>query len=57
VNDLESFRKKNPRVFSLPFNSKKKWMLSINSIEGQNGLRLLVKGAPERVMDMCTTVL
>jgi len=41
----------------MPFNSSNKWMLSINQIKGEDNLLLMVKGAAERVLDMCSSVL
>lgn len=59
LRDVVSFRTANHRICSIPFNSSNKWMLSICEQEGPNSNTLprllLIKGAPERVMNMCTT--
>jgi magnesium-transporting ATPase (P-type) len=49
-------RTHNPQVFEIPFNSGTKWMLTVHSSQrdGKTGFRMLLKGAPERVMALCT---
>jgi sodium/potassium-transporting ATPase subunit alpha len=48
------------RLVSIPFNSSNKWMLSINEQEGDQKdslpLWLFIKGAPERVLGMCSGI-
>ena len=50
-----------PRVFSIPFNSKNKWMLSLHDEEGQVGqvdrpeFLVLVKGAPDVLLPKCSS--
>ncbi|KAJ2854100.1 hypothetical protein J3B02_002838 [Coemansia erecta] len=47
-----------PKVFEVPFSSATKVMLTIHKLEHANGaLTLLVKGAPERVLRLCSTIL
>lgn len=46
-----------PQVFEIPFNSTSKWMLTVHT--GTNPLgnpshRMVVKGAPERVLSLCS---
>lgn len=56
-----SFQDSFPRVFSIPFNSKNKWMLSlhrerINTANAEKGPYLvLVKGAPDVLLPKCTS--
>lgn len=58
IRSIEDYRKSCKRICSIPFNSSNKWMLAIHAKEGsENSLILMVKGAPERVMNMCSTVL
>ncbi|KAJ1799891.1 hypothetical protein LPJ59_001508 [Coemansia sp. RSA 2399] len=48
----------HPKVFEVPFNSANKWMLSVHKLAHDNGkLTLLIKGAPERILQLCTTIL
>ncbi|CAM9220448.1 unnamed protein product, partial [Ectocarpus fasciculatus] len=49
VDDLKS---KYPEIACVPFNSSNKWMATIHK-DPVKGFRLLIKGAPERVMAMC----
>ncbi|EJD43838.1 calcium ATPase [Auricularia subglabra TFB-10046 SS5] len=45
-------------VFEIPFNSKNKWMLSIVDLDGDPAQpMLLVKGAPDRLFDCCTSAI
>jgi sodium/potassium-transporting ATPase subunit alpha len=48
-------RKKYKKVFELPFNSTNKYALSIHEIDGKNVL--CMKGAPERILDRCSTIM
>jgi sodium/potassium-transporting ATPase subunit alpha len=61
IRDIMDFRHSCPRLVSIPFNSSNKWMLSVNQQEGPDAdskpLILMMKGAPERVMNMCSHVL
>ncbi|PVU94785.1 hypothetical protein BB561_002247 [Smittium simulii] len=47
-----------PKVFEIPFNSNNKWMLSIHKIKHSDGVyKLLIKGAPERILRICNTII
>ncbi len=49
--DPQTFVDKFPRDFEIPFSSEKKYMLTTNTINGEEvGL---LKGAPDIVMDLC----
>ncbi|KAJ2777641.1 hypothetical protein H4R18_005052 [Coemansia javaensis] len=55
VDDLAA---RHPKVFEVPFNSANKWMLTVHRMPHARGpLTLLVKGAPERILRLCTTIL
>ncbi|MBD3171391.1 HAD-IC family P-type ATPase [Candidatus Bathyarchaeota archaeon] len=45
----EKVEKENPRVWELPFDSRRKMMSTIN--ETENGLRVYAKGAPEVILE------
>lgn len=46
------------KVMEIPFNSDNKWHLTIHKKPSQNGaLTLFMKGAPERVLKVCTHIL
>ncbi len=47
--------KKYPRLFENPFSSSRKMMSTVNSFG--NGEKLIVKGAPDVVLPLCTSVL
>ena len=57
IRDIEEYRKTCLRIFGIPFNSTNKWMCSIHPQEekDKNKLILMVKGAPEKIMNMCTS--
>ncbi|XP_060728039.1 sodium/potassium-transporting ATPase subunit alpha-2 [Tachysurus vachellii] len=53
-----AFRERNPKVAEIPFNSTNKFQLSIHEIEDSPTEHLLVmKGAPERILDRCNTIM
>ncbi|KAL7842462.1 hypothetical protein SRHO_G00241510 [Serrasalmus rhombeus] len=52
-----TLRQKNPKVCEIPFNSTNKYQLSIHVIEDATGHLLVMKGAPERILDKCSTIM
>jgi len=57
-DDRMQYQEQNPQVFEIPFNSETKWMLTIHADGLRPGaFRMVLKGAPERVLAMCTRVL
>ena len=61
IRPIGDYRRGCARHCAIPFNSTNKWMLAIHEQEGPDKdslpLLLMVKGAPERVLAMCTSVL
>ncbi|CAM9277312.1 unnamed protein product [Ascophyllum nodosum] len=56
--DVEGFRDTYPKVMDMPFDSGRKWSLSIHKKPHARGhLTLYIKGAPERVVAKCGSVL
>ncbi|KAI0244812.1 hypothetical protein L0F63_001869 [Massospora cicadina] len=56
--DFDSIASCHPKVFEVPFNSTNKWALSINKVSHNDGdLTLYLKGAPERVLELCSSIL
>ncbi|MGQ4877042.1 cation-transporting P-type ATPase [Billgrantia sp. LNSP4103-1] len=51
--DSRELRCRHPRRDAIPFESERKYMATLNELEGQ---RLLVKGAPDRLLEMCHKV-
>ncbi|KAI9260257.1 hypothetical protein BY458DRAFT_459751 [Sporodiniella umbellata] len=48
----------HPKVFEIPFNSDNKWAMTIHHMTHETGdLTLYVKGAPERVLNLCDYIL
>uniref|UniRef100_A0A8C6XVV1 Sodium/potassium-transporting ATPase subunit alpha n=1 Tax=Naja naja TaxID=35670 RepID=A0A8C6XVV1_NAJNA len=56
---VKLMREKNKKVTEIPFNSTNKYQLSIHETEDPNDNRylLVMKGAPERILDRCSTIL
>merc|ERR1711981_1280908 len=52
------YRKKNPKVCEIPFNSSNKFQVSIHELDDPNEPRhlLVMKGAPERILERCSTI-
>ncbi|KAL3101947.1 hypothetical protein niasHS_003356 [Heterodera schachtii] len=58
IGDIPNIRKRNPKLLEIPFNSTNKFQLSIHETDdGVEEYLIVVKGAPERIVDMCTTIL
>lgn len=57
LDDSDKLNDKYPKVFEIPFNSTNKWHLSIHKKPHANGpYTLFIKGAPERVLKLCTSI-
>uniref|UniRef100_A0A8C7XXC6 Sodium/potassium-transporting ATPase subunit alpha n=1 Tax=Oryzias sinensis TaxID=183150 RepID=A0A8C7XXC6_9TELE len=56
---IKVIRDKNKKVAEIPFNSTNKYQLSIHENEDENDNRylLVMKGAPERILDRCSTIM
>lgn len=52
----ERYKEKNPKLIEQPFESRLKYQMSVHKLEDGPCI-LLVKGAPERVLQMCSTYL
>lgn len=58
LSSVSDMRARNTQVATIPFNSANKFMVTINQVaDRKNSLRLCMKGAPERVIDRCTSIL
>ena len=55
ANEAESFMSKANRIFEIPFDSTRKMMTVIMNINGKDSCYM--KGAPERVLERCNSVL
>uniref|UniRef100_A0A668VWW3 Sodium/potassium-transporting ATPase subunit alpha n=1 Tax=Oreochromis aureus TaxID=47969 RepID=A0A668VWW3_OREAU len=55
---VRDMRAANPKVAEIPFNSTNKYQLSIHEAEDNpSGHILVMKGAPERILDRCSTIM
>merc|ERR1711971_600234 len=56
--NVMDYRKKNTKACEIPFNSTNKFQVSIHETEDKNDNRhlLVMKGAPERIVDRCSTI-
>jgi len=58
TGDVMAYRKRNPKVCEIPFNSTNKYQVSVHETEDKSDPRFLIqmKGAPERILDRCSTI-
>ncbi|CAL1279857.1 unnamed protein product [Larinioides sclopetarius] len=56
IGNVAAYRKKNPKVCEIPFNSSNKYHVTIHDMEDGSGYLLCMKGAPERILDRCSTI-
>merc|ERR1719512_48627 len=54
--DVLKFRSSNKKVAEIPFNSANKYQVSIHEQDGKTPYRLVMKGAPERILERCDTI-
>jgi len=56
--NVEVYRNSNPKVFEIPFNSLNKYQVSIHSTDDPKDDRylLVMKGAPERIIEKCSKI-
>ncbi|ETN87086.1 Na,H/K antiporter P-type ATPase, alpha subunit [Necator americanus] len=57
LGNIVSFREKSPKIAEIPFNSTNKYQVSIHDIPNSDSYLLVMKGAPERILDVCSTIL
>ncbi|KAK4025784.1 hypothetical protein OUZ56_014831 [Daphnia magna] len=59
TGEAMAIRARNKKVCEVPFNSTNKYQVSIHDNEDKNDGRyfLAMKGAPERILDVCSTIL
>ncbi|KAI1314386.1 hypothetical protein EDD11_002212 [Mortierella claussenii] len=58
IGNFDNLGELYPKVFEVPFNSENKWAMTIHRKEHANGkFTLLMKGAPERILRLCNTIL
>ena len=52
--DVDSIRTTHPIKYAIPFNSKNKWQVHVHENSSTGEHIVLMKGAPERILDRCT---
>ncbi|NP_001296716.1 sodium/potassium-transporting ATPase subunit alpha [Hydra vulgaris] len=57
VGNVMDIRAKNKKVTEIPFNSTNKYQVSVHEQENSSGYLLVMKGAPEKVLERCSTIL
>merc|ERR1740124_1628702 len=59
VGSVSEMRKKNKKIVEIPFNSTNKYQVSIHENADENDPRylLVMKGAPERIFERCSTIM
>ncbi|KAF9148587.1 hypothetical protein BG015_009667 [Linnemannia schmuckeri] len=58
IGNFDQLNDLYPKVFEVPFNSENKWAMTIHDKEHATGkYTLLIKGAPERILRICSTIL
>eukprot|EP00168_Porphyra_purpurea_P021283 TRINITY_DN93_c0_g1_i3.p1 TRINITY_DN93_c0_g1~~TRINITY_DN93_c0_g1_i3.p1 ORF type:complete len:606 (+),score=259.77 TRINITY_DN93_c0_g1_i3:390-2207(+) len=59
LSPVMPIRENNLQVATIPFNSANKFMVTINkdSTRSDGGVRVCMKGAPERVLDRCSNIM
>ncbi|VIO93925.1 Uncharacterized protein BM_BM10442 [Brugia malayi] len=53
--NVTAYRKLYPKIFEIPFNSTNKFQVSIHKQESDGHFVLVMKGAPEQIIDRCKT--
>lgn len=59
IGNVDEYRRKNPKVCEVPFNSTNKYHVTIHETEEipQSCYLLCMKGAPERILDRFVFIL
>ncbi|KAG0320836.1 hypothetical protein BGZ97_012725 [Linnemannia gamsii] len=58
IGNFDEMQDLYPKVFEVPFNSENKWAMTIHDKSHDHGrFTLLMKGAPERILRLCSTIL
>merc|ERR1711887_392276 len=57
MGNVLNIRSRNPKVAEIPFNSMNKWQLSVHEVEGDSRHLMVMKGAPERILERCSHIM
>lgn len=53
--EIQPLRERHPRLDAIPFESEHKYMATVNELDGEQ--KILVKGAPDRLLEMSSNTL
>ncbi|KAL0490061.1 sodium/potassium-transporting ATPase subunit alpha [Acrasis kona] len=53
LRDIYEYRTEMPLIYTIPFNSKNKWQLNVCQSEDKSKTVVMMKGAPEMVLQYC----
>merc|ERR1712051_350837 len=56
TGDILKVRANNKKVCEIPFNSTNKYQVSVHEQAGKDNYLLVMKGAPERILEICSTI-
>ncbi|RWS29887.1 sodium/potassium-transporting ATPase subunit alpha-like protein [Leptotrombidium deliense] len=56
TSGVKEYRTTLPKVFEVPFNSTNKYHLTIHNAKQEDCHILCMKGAPEKIIDICSTI-
>jgi sodium/potassium-transporting ATPase subunit alpha len=57
TGDAMAYRNKHKKITEIPFNSTNKYQVSVHEVEDQPFYLMVMKGAPERIFERCSTIL
>ncbi|XP_059157825.1 sodium/potassium-transporting ATPase subunit alpha-B-like [Physella acuta] len=57
IGNVIDYRNRNKKIVEIPFNSTNKFQVSIHQLENSTQYLLVMKGAPERILECCSTIL
>lgn len=58
IGNVSNFRQQNKKIFEVPFNSTNKYQLSMHrTADNDNRTLIVMKGAPEKIFERCSTIL
>ncbi len=57
MGETMAYRDKNPKFAEIPFNSNNKYQVSIHESKNGTQCMLVMKGAPEKLLERCSTIL
>lgn len=56
TSNINAYRSNYSKVYEVPFNSTNKYHITISDVPSENGFIICMKGAPERIIEQCSTI-